>query len=215
MLYGIEHDSEPPFRGISPVQLAHNEAMRQHQQAISQRRASITHQDSNNNNVGSLPVPKVRNVSSGTLGSPFNEQQQQTSNLPTSAVAEHGTNAIGIQTVPIVKQPIPKKSSSRDRTATIDAAGKGRPDNKRSNTTKQVFPSKIDTSMNSSNATLSAVGQTAGKKSSSSRNKKPPVSNATRYTGGNGTVRGRKASDASERSVKKDDLLDRLADALK
>lgn len=227
MLYGLDNnnndENEPTsFRGKSPVQLAHNEAMRQHQKALSQRRNSIIDNNNGNGNE-SLHLPKVRNVSSGTLGSPFNEQQQQQQAAvlnPTAGVVEHGNKKAGVQTVPIVKQPVPKKASSRDRAASsttnvsAGGIGKGRP-NKDNTKSKQAFPSKVDTSMNSSNTTLSGVGQTV-KRTVASRTKKPPVSNSTRYNNTfNGSVRGRKASNASEKSIKKDDLLDRLADALK
>lgn len=237
MLYGIdlshEHENyEPPFRGASPVQLAHNEAMRQHQKAL--RRASA----SAGENAALLALPNVKKVSSVTLGSPFNEQQQQQQAQAQAAAAFNanhhhinnnnngGTAGVGVQTVPYIKQPVPNKKSSKGRTlATTNDIGKGRPDKVTSSNSrsKHVFPSdnnhnnnKADTSMNSSNMTLNGAG--AGKHTSSasaSRSKKPPVSNA-RYTSGAGTMqRNRKMSDASEKSVKKDDLLDRLADALK
>jgi hypothetical protein len=106
----------------------------------------------------------------------------------------------------------------------------------------QAFPTlKVDTSMNSSNTTLAGAGPGAGatatgghngnsngsgrrsasknETNKSSNQKKPPSSNA-RYisgaTAGAGVAgRGRTTSAASDQSIKKDDLLDRLADALK
>lgn len=243
MLYGIDlhhtlsHQSliEPPFRGsntTSPIppaatslaQLAHNEALRQHQQALlsqSQHHQQQQQQRNSNDATGLLGVPNVKKVSSGTLGSPFNEQgQAQTGVQGVPTAAGNGGNAAAVvgsqNNVPIVRQPVPKKHTA---SSSNKAIGKGRPDNK----AKQAFPSAQDTSMNSSNTTLNNNNNgTRNVKnelsSSTSRNKKPPSSNA-RYISGAaaaGTVgRGRKTSDASERSIRKDDLLDRLADALK
>lgn len=237
MLYGIDlhhnlsHQSlaEPPFRGsntASPIpaslaQLAHNEALRQHQQALlSQSQHQQQQQRNSKDATALLGVPNVRKVSSGTLGSPFNEQGQAQGGVQgtTTATAGSGGNAATVAAsqynVPIVRQPVPKKHTTTK--TSNKAIGKGLPDSK----AKQAFPSAQDTSMNSSNTTLNNNGTRNVKNelsSSTTRNKKPPSSNA-RYISGAaaGTVgRGRKASDASERSIRKDDLLDRLADALK
>ena len=213
MLYGID-DNYQPIDPNGPMTLAHNEAMRQHQKALLDRRENNSNNDNDNALLG---IPKVKKVSSGTLGSPFNQQQQQ---LATGAPGATGTSAIGVQTVPIIKQPTPKRLSSRDKTnlTSLSASGRHRQDKNLSNSnlSKQAFPSKSgDDSMDPSVITLTGAGVGSGRKDPSSRNKKPPSSNARYNTGNSTTVRGRKSSDASERSVKKDDLLGKLSDALR
>lgn len=206
MLYGLEtHQIEPPFRGASPcdvlpqsTQTAHNEALRQAHLAAT---TAALHRSAGGGDTNtSLALPQLKQVASGTLGSPFNEQQQH----------QHGDGlgVIGNQSVPIVKQPVPKRNGHNKGRTSSSSINK-----------KQSFPNKVDNSVNSSNITLNAVTkaprqESTRKISSSNGNaKKPPVSNA-RYNNGS-AERARKMSNASEKSVKKDDLLDRLADALK
>lgn len=231
MLYGIDLDSstsqlfdninatpEPPFRGNtnSPALLAHNEALRQHQEAL-QREQAIQRQRDAANNANNSALLGVRKVASGTLGSPFKDGQAQTGTQVHGLAATAAANAAAAagaaqsqNTVPIVKKPVPRVRSGT-ASATNSEAGKGRPDSK----AKQAFPSKLDTSMNSSNTTLAgASGNNARARNEAARSKKPPSSN-NRYLTGAAANRARKTSDASEKSIRKDDLLDRLADALK
>lgn len=186
----------------------------------------------NNSNGGA----RKTKVSTGTLGSPFN-QQNNPSGLPASAHATAIANAAN------AKAPTRQESGStttRDRDAKKDKAIRDavaaqqkaqqqhQHQRKTSKQSQQYAFPQTSTANSSQTALPTNVknGHIAKAAPGSARKAPPPVSgtnnplNASLTNSANGSVgpnglRRRTSSSASDRSLKKDDLLDRLAQALK
>lgn len=171
-------------------------------------------------------------VSTGTLGSPFN-QQNNPSGIATSAHATAVANTAN------AKGPTRQESGStnRDRDGrkekairdAVAAQQKSQQQHQRK-TSKQsqqyTFPQSSTANSSQTALPTNDKNSHATKAPGSARKAPPPVSgtnnplNASITTSGNGSVgpnglRRRTSSSASDRSLKKDDLLDRLAQALK
>lgn len=171
-------------------------------------------------------------VSTGTLGSPFN-QQNNPSGIPASAHATAIANAANHAKAPThkggrdkdkdrkekaIRQAVAAQQKQRDhqqhqRKTSKQSQQFAFPQTSTANSSTTALPNNND-----KNATKAAPG--------SARKAPPPVSgtnnplnmsltaSGTRSVAQNG-LRRRTSSSASDRSIKKDDLLDRLAQALK
>ena len=157
-----------------------------------------------------LPGTRKTKVSTGTLGSPFNEVNSATGN--TVVPAGHSTK----------DKDRERKRAIRDAMAQQQAQQQTQAQNQAHPQSRFAFPGS---EANPSSSAAVPVPPSAAIPAASSARKPPPVSgyngaNLVPGTGsdasGNGTgARARKDSAASEQSLKKDDLLERLAGALK
>lgn len=153
---------------------------------------------------GEKPAARTHKISNGALGSPFDP-----AGFPPGDPAGH---------------PFPPTRPARESTrATVGAVGNRR------GSTSGVAPANTTSnpgiggsaglrSNNSSSTALAAHPQT---RATAIAKRGPPISSKNPHNAiiaaasGGGPGRTRKVSDASDRSIKKDDLLERLADALK
>jgi hypothetical protein len=168
-------------------------------------------------------------VSTGTLGSPFN-QQNNPSGIPASAHATAIANAANHAKAPSHKEGRDKDRKEKAIREAVAAQQKQRDHQQHQRKTSkqsQQYTFPQSSTANSSNTAL-PNNEKSGIKAApgSARKAPPPVSgtnnplNMSITASGNGSVaanglRRRTSSSASDRSIKKDDLLDRLAQALK